>query len=55
MLKKLNLSTLLLEEEETTLEGIKSLVASQSNHSKKVEDLNYAQTSLVFNNISSSL
>ena len=55
MLEKLNLSTLLLEEEETTLEGIKSLVASQSNHFKRVEDLNYARTSLVFNNISSSL
>jgi hypothetical protein len=52
MLKKLNTTTLLLEEEKNPLY---SLVASQINHSTSVEDFNYGRSSLVFSNISSNL
>ena len=52
MLEKLDLSTLLLEEEE---DNLKELVALQSNHSTSVEDLRYARSSLVFSNVKSNL
>ena len=52
MLENLNTETLLLEEEENSLN---KLVALQSNHSTKVEDLNYGRNNLVFNNINSNL
>jgi superfamily II DNA helicase RecQ len=52
MLEKLNLNTLLLEEEENDLN---KLVASQSNHSISIEDLNYGRSSTSFSNINSNL
>ena len=52
MLENLNTKTLLLEEEENSLN---KLVALQSNYSTKVEDLNYSRNNLVFNNINSNL
>jgi superfamily II DNA helicase RecQ/predicted RNA binding protein with dsRBD fold (UPF0201 family) len=52
MLEKLNSYTLLLEEEEKDLN---KLVASQSNHSSRVEDLNYGRSNLIFHNINSNL
>ena len=52
MLEKLDLSTLVLEEENSST---KELVASQSNHSSRVEDLQYGRTMSVFRNINSNL
>ena len=52
MLEKLNLSTLLLEEDPN---HVNELVAAQSNHSSKVEDLTYGRSSLIFNNVNSNL
>ena len=51
MLENLNSNTLLLEEKSSEFS---ELVAMQSNHSLKVEDFNYARSSLVFSNISSN-
>ena len=52
MLKKLNSTTLILEEDKSLLN---SLVASQMNYSTSIKDFNYRQSSLVFSNISSNL
>ena len=52
MLEELNTETFLLQEEENSLT---KLVASQSNHSTRVEDLNYARSSFSFSNIRSNL
>ena len=52
MLEKLNSSTLLLDEEDNSLG---ELVALQSNHSSKVEDLSYGRQLTVFSNVNSNL
>ena len=52
ILEKLNLNTLLLVKDEDKL---KKLVTSQSNHSTKVEDLNYSYSSTILSNINSNL
>ena len=52
MLEKLNSQTLLLENDENSLN---KLIALQSNHSSKVEDLNYGRNNTTFNNINSNL
>ena len=53
MLEPLDSISLLLKDNKD--ESLKELVALQSNHSSKVEDLNYGRQSSTFKNINSNL